>query len=659
MPQPERAGLSSLSALSWGPMHSFPPLVVAPVYAVLYFWLCTALGRRFLSLTRLSPSGLRTIEVLLLELVAGLGTIQLLPVLLSLFSALSALAVRLGILALAVVLAADLWRVALDIAKSGRQLYQRLRTLPWSAVAWAGLLAALLAVFLVHTMFLGFTDDDGYHLAAPWRWLNEGTLSYLPSLTNTNSGMAFEMSYLVALAFDSVLGAKLLHYGTGVALLVAVMVCARRLGSWAIGAATVSMLLIATPLIKLQAIFPLAYTDLPVSLSVMVGILLWMMWRESRDPKLLWCMALCAGFTAAFKFTALAVLGAWVVLVALELYAQRRTLVQGFLDLVKFGLIAIAPSVPWFVRNWYLTGNPVYPIASSVFPTRDWSLEQSAVFSTYMKYYSWGVASGASMGEPTRKLLLLMAIAGVLIGSVIICWLVKDRRLRMLTCFSAVYILICIVLSGLIFRYWLPGIICMLLVVCTAASGMLRSRVTRPSLNYGPAMALILVAHAVQARHEMKQGTLLRDFRVAVGLSTQEREMEDDSAEQTWRFIQQNTAPDARILVSAFYSTFGASSFGCFRAQRYCVTTDSHLQTYIDLTEWPAFLRSVKQAGIQYVLMSDQQFAANRQGFSYRANDNEYPFSVRLVQRAGTKVFQAEHFQVYRLGDLDALASAP
>src|SRR6266567_2449205 len=104
-------------------MHNFPPLVAALVYAVLHFWLCTALGRRFLALTGLAPAGLRRIETLLLELVAGFGTIQLLPILLSLFGALSPLSLRLGILALAAVLAVDLWRVAFDVAKSIRQLY--------------------------------------------------------------------------------------------------------------------------------------------------------------------------------------------------------------------------------------------------------------------------------------------------------------------------------------------------------------------------------------------------------------------------------------------------------------------------------------------------------------------------------------------------------
>lgn len=637
-------------------MQNFPPLVPALLFAVLFFGLYAALGRRFLILTRLVPAGLYPVETLLLQITVGIGVMPVLPMVLGLFGALSPASVRTGTLLLALLLLPDLWRVAREVAGLLQRVHSRLSL---SSTAWSVLLALMLAIFLVHALFLGFTDDDGYHLAAPWRWLNEGTLSYLPSYTTTNSGLAFELSYLIALAFNTILGAKLLHYATGVVLLIAVLACGRRLGSWAIGAAAVSMLLIATPLVQMQYVFPMAYSDFPVCLSVIAAILLWMVWRDTRDQKLLWCIALCAGLTASFKFTALVVLAAWALLIALELRAQGRRFIPGVLDLVKFGLIAIVPTLPWFVRNWYLTGNPVFPMAASIFPTRDWSVEQGVVFSTYMKYYSWGVASGAGMGEPTRKLLLLLAIAGVILGSALVYWMLKDRRLRMLLCFSAVYVVICIVLTGLVFRYWLPGVICMMLVVCAAAARVLEYRFPRNSLKYVPAIALILVAHGVQARQELQKGILPRDFRVATGISSHEAETSNDPAEQTWRFIRENTASDARILVSAFYSTFGASSFGCFRAERYCVTTDSHLQNYIELTDWSSFVDSVKRAGIQYVLLSDQQFSPNRQGFSYRAGENEYPFCVRLAQSAGTKVFQAGHFQVYRLGNLDAAASVP
>lgn len=633
-------------------MQNFPPMIPALAFAAVFFVLCAGLGRRLLLLVRLAPSSLNPLEMLLLETAAGVGFIQVVPIALGSFGALTPQTVRVATMTLAVALLPDAWNVMRRMSDLLMRLATHLRS--WPVLLWATLLGIFLAVLLVHALFLGFTDDDGYHLSAPMRWLWDGSLSYLPTYTHTNAGLAFEMSYLIALAFDAVLGAKLLHYGTGVLALVAVMACSRRLGSLAGGAAAVSALMISTPILQAPFLFTVAYADFPVCLSMMVGVLLWLAWRETHESKLLWCIALFAGFTASFKFTALAVLPAWALLVAFELRQQGRRPVPGLIDLLKFGTIAIIPTLPWFARNWILTGNPLYPMASSFIPSLDWSAEQGLVFSKYIKLYSWGVASGSGLGESTRKLLLVATALVVAAGSGVIYWLVKDLKLRLLLGFAAVYVLICIALTGLLFRYWLPGAICVLLVILVAAAHAFRHALSQPALQYAPGIVLMMVALGVQASHEVQRDTFLRDLRVATGISLHETETLDDPAEQMWRYIQRDTEKDARILVAAFYQTHGASSFGCFRAQRYCLTTDSHLQTYIDFTDWDAFLRSVKKAGVDYVLISDQQFTHNRQGFSYRAGQNELPFCRRLVQSSGTLMFQADHYQIYRLDDQGA-----
>jgi hypothetical protein len=77
--------------------------------------------------------------------------------------------------------------------------------------------------------------------------------------------------------------------------------------------------------------------------------------------------------------------------------------------------------------------------------------------------------------------------------------------------------------------------------------------------------------------------------------------------------------------------------------------TDSHLQGFIRLDSWPAFLESIKDARITYVVISDMLFAAGRHGFTFTAGTNEYPFCRRLVDDYGTLLNQNEHLQVYRL----------
>jgi hypothetical protein len=109
----------------------------------------------------------------------------------------------------------------------------------------------------------------------------------------------------------------------------------------------------------------------------------------------------------------------------------------------------------------------------------------------------------------------------------------------------------------------------------------------------------------------------------------------------------------SRVLLASFYTTVGASSGVAFWVDRPTYVTDSHIQDYIHLNDWPSFLESIKSAAIDYVVISDTQFFnAGRYGFTFTAGTHEYPFCVRLVQEYGVLVNQYQHWQVYRLRPL-------
>jgi len=624
-----------------------PPLIHAPIFAACYCVLACALGLRFLRVTRLESKQLTAVESGLLAVTLGVGLLQFLPLALSVLHLLSPASVRVSVLALAVLLVKDEWRVL-------KGSYSLLSKAVWGRVppllfAWALLVIALLLLVLPHTLVFGpFGDDDGYHLSAPARWLKAGTLAYLPTFTHTNAGLGFEMSYLIALAFGESTGAKLLHYCMGVFTLGAVVAVARRLGDWVAGITAVSLLLIDTRVVQVALLLSVAYVDFPACLSVVIGVLLWLAWRESKQRELLWSLALCAGLTASFKFTALSMVGVWLVVVAHELRTQRHSFRQAWPTLLRFGALAAVPVLPWLARNALVTGNPVYPLFASWIPSRDWTVEQGQVFGRYIRYFSWAIASGARLGEPSRQLILLGVATFVVVATGFFCWRIKEPASRTLLGVAGAFTLLCIGLTGLLLRYWLPGVICFTVVLCVAMSRAAAARVPQWShIRYWPAIVFVAFALALQLRYEKLTGELFKHARMALGLPLLDREHDD--ASRMWAFIRSQTEPDARILAGAFYSTFGASSFGCFPANRQCFTTDSHLQTFIDLREWGAFLRSIRGAKIKYVLMSDRQFSPGRQGFSFLANENEYAFCQRLTRERGELLFRAHHLELFRL----------
>jgi hypothetical protein len=283
---------------------------------------------------------------------------------------------------------------------------------------------------------------------------------------------------------------------------------------------------------------------------------------------------------------------------------------------------------------------------SSVIPTRDWNQEQARVFSLFFRYYNWAKAAGSRLGELQRLEILLSVAAGLLVVFVIAFTRSRRASSRDLLVFAAVLLATALPLTGLYFRFWLPAIVCLAIFVgCSIADTWSEQTVMVC------ASLVLLLGLGVRVRAERPM--LRSDVRMALGQSSRDEEYRTNPLWETWNYVNSATEPDAHVLMAAFYTTFGAASGGAFWVRRPVYTTDSHLQGMIQLYDWEDFLESIRKAAIEFVVISDVQFAAGRDGFSFTAGTNEYPFCRRLVTEYGTLASQYEHLQVYRLRTLD------
>jgi hypothetical protein len=283
---------------------------------------------------------------------------------------------------------------------------------------------------------------------------------------------------------------------------------------------------------------------------------------------------------------------------------------------------------------------------SSLIPTRDWPAEHAQVFSLFVRYYSWGVASGSQLDEGERRTLVLIAAALVAAGGGTTAFFLRNPVTRSLIAFATMFTLISTALTGLIFRYWLPATMCVVLVF----SVLCAQRWPRRLLV--PALILMLTAGAVHARRGFyfhRPTRFIGDFRMATGLSTFEREYANEPLVKAWKYINASTPRDARILFGAFYTTFSASSYAGFWVDRTCFTTDSHVQAYLPLDDFTSFRNAVFRAGVTHVMFADEQFSPDRFGFSFQAGRNEYPFVRRLAEEFGQQVYQAAFVKIYQL----------
>lgn len=229
-------------------------------------------------------------------------------------------------------------------------------------------------------------DANVYHLTVPRLYLEHGGFVRIPWNVYSNWPLATQLLYGMAMALGDYLVAHTLHLAFGLlcAALVARLV-------WRAGGETsrwagwlAAALFLANPVVLYE--IRVAYVDLAYAFFLGVAFLLLQRALEAegapsrRDSNLLLCGVAC-GVLAGIKlngFFGLLALGGLYVLetwrgadaAATAATDRLRRIARG---LVLLGLPALLLLLPWLLKSYLLTGNPVYPFFYDVLGGGEWS----------------------------------------------------------------------------------------------------------------------------------------------------------------------------------------------------------------------------------------------------------------------------------------------
>jgi hypothetical protein len=202
-------------------------------------------------------------------------------------------------------------------------------------------------------------DELEYHLGALADYRRMGHIAFLPHNFYSNLPQLTEMLYLLATQTSSDMAAKLVHWMFGVLTAVSVYALGAKLWTRRVGL-TAAAVFYCAPFV--QDVSQTGRIDLATTffgtLAFGAVLLEWPGWA-----------AMAAGCAVATKWPAVAV----VLLPAMAMIGSLRRS-------VVFGLLSAVFVLPWLVKNWLLTGNPVYPLLYDVFRSPHWSAAQAAVF---------------------------------------------------------------------------------------------------------------------------------------------------------------------------------------------------------------------------------------------------------------------------------------
>ena len=360
--------------------HALPTILVDTVSAAVVLLPACLGGLALVPLFRLGPLPLRW--HFLLGSVLGVGGISMLVLLLGLAGVMQR---PLWVLILAVAAVAGALRLRSITADSAPDAPSSTAGGNPFCYAWALVVPFVALALLAASNPPGFIwaeegfgyDVLGYHLQLPKEYLAAGHIGYLPHNVYANFPAAVEMLYLLAMIVlgdvpDVGTTANMIHFYLAALTVFAAWVAGRE---WSPQAGAVCGVVAGT-VGWLPYLSGLAYVEngmLFFGMVAVAGLVRWFRLRETESgPNREACpmgwmaiIGVAAGFACGCKYMAVPMIALPIGFVVL--FLTRDRLGRRLAHTAIFFIAALAVMSPWLIKNQVATGNPVFPLANSIF----------------------------------------------------------------------------------------------------------------------------------------------------------------------------------------------------------------------------------------------------------------------------------------------------
>ncbi|MCC7264382.1 MAG: glycosyltransferase family 39 protein [Candidatus Latescibacteria bacterium] len=401
----------------------------------------------------------------------------------------------------------------------------------------------------------GAVDPLAYHLALPALYLKKHYLSFEPTITGTMYPDNIGMLYTLAIGLRGAVLAQLVHLAMAVGTALALIgFCRRffdlRVGLWA------AVIFSSLPVVVFFA--PLGYIDVGVCLFQFLGCWALFNWLEERDRKMLLLAAVFIGLSLGAKHTAipLAVLGLAIVVVA---EWRRASPAAEILRRSAWWVgVVLLLAGPWYLRALVVAGNPVWPIANSVFAgfpyysvynagggggagaasawLPSWERLQEQLFVSATSLWKWSMAPGDLQKAIGGYLIVLLP--GLLLYA-------RSRRVLLLTAFCAVNYLVLVLYIGGVPRYNLYLFALLSVLAGYVAERLVHGAVGRWRWVFQAVFALTLVCNLAWGYYEAHEAV---EYHLS-GKSDEQFLAEHEGNYRVFQAVNRQLPEDAVVLL--------------------------------------------------------------------------------------------------------------
>jgi len=241
------------------------------------------------------------------------------------------------------------------------------------------LCTAILIILLIE-IILNLTppiDRDAliHHLAIPKLWLKNGGFYEMKWNVFSYYPMNVDLLYMITVYFNKDFIAKLIHMGFGIGTALLIYHYLKRKINHVAGLLGILVFLSTPIIVRLSTE---AYVDLGLIFFTTASILAFIHYRdgEYKDLKWLFLSSVAMGLALGTKYNALI---PWFFLSSAIVFVYSRDTGEQW-KAIKCGsiffLISLAVFSPWLIKNYILTGNPLYPLLQGIFSITDTSVQE-------------------------------------------------------------------------------------------------------------------------------------------------------------------------------------------------------------------------------------------------------------------------------------------
>jgi hypothetical protein len=206
-------------------------------------------------------------------------------------------------------------------------------------------------------------DSLQYHLSVPHYYILHHQMLDIPYLIYHFYSLNMEMLYTLALLLDGGALAKLIHAGMAILSAYGIYLLSKRYFPSPIP------LLAAALFYSLPQVAWMSSTTFNENGWMFFGVLsvmAWLLWWDTQDKRWLYLTGIYCGLGMTIKLIVIVFYPFLLILATIYIIARKKTWSKMY-QIIITGLLMIVPVIPWLVRNYIYTANPVFPLLSNVF----------------------------------------------------------------------------------------------------------------------------------------------------------------------------------------------------------------------------------------------------------------------------------------------------